>query len=146
MSPPPNTRSLGIASAAPSVKAAAAAQYVNKPKSKFNSTSSLYIDSTIIKPDVSEIVFCVAIVLHDRISEGEEAAELSPPTDYQRNPLGGVSRALDVLRPESDEGAAVGGAGGGAGSPAAAEAEEAPLAPAPGEEGGPELTVDDIFR
>jgi len=41
---------------------------------KFNSTSSLYIDSTIVKPCIDEIIFCVSIVLHDRIEEGEAAA------------------------------------------------------------------------
>lgn len=39
---------------------------------KFNSTSSLYIDSTISKPCIDEIIFCVSIAIHDRIQEGEE--------------------------------------------------------------------------
>ena len=39
---------------------------------KFNSTSSLYIDSTISKPCIDEIIFCVAIAIHDRVQEGEE--------------------------------------------------------------------------
>jgi len=44
-----------------------------KPSKKFNSTSSVYIDSTITKPCVDEIIFCVAVVLYDRIEEGEAA-------------------------------------------------------------------------
>ena len=39
---------------------------------KYNSTSSLYIDSTISKPCIDEIIFCVSIAIHDRIHEGEE--------------------------------------------------------------------------
>lgn len=41
---------------------------------KFNSTSSLFIDSTITKPCIEEMIFCVSIVIHDRINEGEESA------------------------------------------------------------------------
>jgi len=41
------------------------------PAPKYNSTSSLYIDSTISRPCVDEIIFCVSIVIHDRIDEGE---------------------------------------------------------------------------
>lgn len=142
--------SLGIASAAPSVKAAAAAAATaaaatpgaalataasKTHKAKFNSTSSLYIYSTIMKPDIQEIVFCVAIVLLDRISEGEEALALrraeaaeaasggggddggagasdgSEVPEFFRSPLGVPSRRLDVLR----EG------GGGDGAPAGSE-------------------------
>lgn len=44
------------------------------PQVKFNSTSSLFIDSTITKPCIEEMIFCVSIVIHDRITEGEEAA------------------------------------------------------------------------
>ncbi|KAL1511173.1 hypothetical protein AB1Y20_005989 [Prymnesium parvum] len=40
---------------------------------KFNSTSSLYIDSTIVKPCIDEIIFCVAVVLRDRIEEDQTA-------------------------------------------------------------------------
>lgn len=38
---------------------------------KYNSTSSLFIDSTISRPCIDEIIFCVSIVIHDRIEEGE---------------------------------------------------------------------------
>ena len=44
------------------------------PLVKYNSTSSLFINSTITKPLVEEMIFCVSVVLHDRINEGEEAA------------------------------------------------------------------------
>ena len=40
---------------------------------KFNSTSSLYIDSTITRPDIEQLIFSVSVVLHDMISEGEQA-------------------------------------------------------------------------
>ena len=38
---------------------------------RFNSTSSLYINSTITRPDTDEIIFCVSVVIHDRIVQGE---------------------------------------------------------------------------
>jgi len=50
-----------------------------QPSMKFNSTSSLYIDSTIVKPCIDEIIFCVSIVLHDRIEEGEGEADSGQP-------------------------------------------------------------------
>ena len=40
------------------------------PAPKYNSTSSLYIDSTITRPCIDEIIFCVSIVIHDRVEEG----------------------------------------------------------------------------
>ena len=43
-----------------------------EPTVKYNSTSSLYIDSTISKPCIDEIIFCARIAIHDRIHEGEE--------------------------------------------------------------------------
>lgn len=39
---------------------------------RFNSTSSIFITSTISKPDIDEIIFCVAVVIHDRIVQGEQ--------------------------------------------------------------------------
>jgi len=51
-----------------------AAEGSKKNLVKFNSTSSYYIDSTITKPCIEEMIFCVSIVIHDRITEGEEAA------------------------------------------------------------------------
>ena len=41
------------------------------PAPKYNSTSSLYIDSTITRPCIDEIIFCVSIVIHDRVEEGK---------------------------------------------------------------------------
>lgn len=38
---------------------------------RVNSTSSIFIQSTITKPDIDEIIFCVAVVIHDRIVQGE---------------------------------------------------------------------------
>ena len=52
--------------------AAAASAASAAPQVKFNSTSSFYIDSTISKPCIDEIIFCVSIAIHDRIHEGEE--------------------------------------------------------------------------
>ena len=46
---------------------------VAAPKRSFNSTSSVFLISTISKPDVGEILFCVAVCIHDRIAQGEEA-------------------------------------------------------------------------
>ena len=45
---------------------------------KYNSTSSLYIDSTITRPCIDEIIFCVSIVIHDRIEEGEREVRRRP--------------------------------------------------------------------
>ncbi|KAG8461488.1 hypothetical protein KFE25_001092 [Diacronema lutheri] len=44
--------------------------------SKYNSTSTMYITSTISKPQISEMIFCVAIVLHDRICADEVGPDL----------------------------------------------------------------------
>jgi len=41
------------------------------PQQKANSTSSIYISSTLVKPDTDEVVFCIAAVIHDRIQQGE---------------------------------------------------------------------------
>ena len=54
-------------------EAASAPTSTSSPQVKYNSTSSLYIDSTITKPCTEEMIFCVAVVLHDRINEGEQA-------------------------------------------------------------------------
>ena len=45
---------------------------------KYNSTSSLFIDSTISRPCIDEIIFCVSIVMHDRIEEGEREVANDP--------------------------------------------------------------------
>ena len=75
--------------------AAAASAASAAPQVKFNSTSSFYIDSTISKPCIDEIIFCVSIVIHDRIEEGEanpakdaaEGSKLFPFFDVQSKPL-----------------------------------------------------------
>ena len=36
-----------------------------------NSMSSIYITSTLTQPDTEEIVFCIAVVIHERIQQGE---------------------------------------------------------------------------
>ena len=43
-----------------------------------NSTSSIYVQSTITKPDIEELIFCLAIVIHDRILQ---ACAHVKPTD-----------------------------------------------------------------
>ena len=41
-----------------------------KEQQKYNSTSSVYINSTITRPDIEELIFCVSVVIHDRIHQG----------------------------------------------------------------------------
>ena len=55
------------------VNSASASGGTSSPRVKYNSTSSMYIESTITKPDIEEMIFSVSVVLHDRISEGEQA-------------------------------------------------------------------------
>ena len=50
---------------------------------KANSTSSIYIQSTLVKPDTDEVVFCIAAVIHDRIQQGEAM----PAADRHRFPF-----------------------------------------------------------
>ena len=47
---------------------------------RFNSTSSIFINSTITRPDIDEVIFCVAVVIHDRIVQG------APPPPPPRPP------------------------------------------------------------
>jgi len=58
---------------------------------RFNSTSSIFINSTITRPDIDEVIFCVAVVIHDRIVQGEQmspgAANLFPFFSEENNPL-----------------------------------------------------------
>lgn len=67
-------------SSAPSEPPSAAGSFRNPShiRPKYNSTSSLYIDSTITRPCTDEIIFCVSIVIHDRIEEGEKALQDDP--------------------------------------------------------------------
>jgi hypothetical protein len=61
------------------------------PSQRFNSTSSIFINSTITRPDIDEVIFCVAVVIHDRIVQGEQmspgAANLFPFFSEENNPL-----------------------------------------------------------
>jgi len=63
----------------------------DKEAKRFNSTSSMFINSTIMKPDIDEIIFCVAVVIHDRIIQGEtmdaDARRLFPFFSEENNPL-----------------------------------------------------------
>mmetsp|Transcript_56687 Transcript_56687/g.93738 ORF Transcript_56687/g.93738 Transcript_56687/m.93738 type:complete len:381 (+) Transcript_56687:219-1361(+) len=43
------------------------------PMPRFNSTSSIYIDSTIAAPDLAKVCFCVSLLVHDLIAYAEEA-------------------------------------------------------------------------
>ena len=75
------------------------------PQPKYNSTSSLYIDSTISRPCTDEIIFCVSIVIHDRIDEGEREARLVPrllPLRPPTVPCRARSRAVALARTEHD--------------------------------------------
>lgn len=45
---------------------------------RYNSTSSIFINSTIMKPDIDEIIFCVSVVMHDRIEQVRSLAGLPP--------------------------------------------------------------------
>lgn len=54
-----------------------------------NSTSSIYVQSTITKPDIEELIFCLAIVIHDRILQGEHMPFV-PESHYfseENNPI-----------------------------------------------------------
>lgn len=61
------------------------------PQQKANSTSSIYITSTLVKPDTDEVVFCIAAVIHDRIQQGEAQSSqdrhLFPFFSEDNNPL-----------------------------------------------------------
>jgi len=63
-----------------------------KQQQKANSTSSIFITSTLIKPDMDEVVFCIAAVIHDRIQQGEgssgpDARHRFPFFSEDNNPL-----------------------------------------------------------
>jgi len=54
-----------------------------------NSTSSIYVQSTITKPDIEEVIFCLAVVIHDRIMQGEHMPFV-PESHYfseENNPI-----------------------------------------------------------
>jgi len=83
-----------------------AAQRVQQPK--YNSTSSLYIDSTISHPCIDEIIFCVSIVIHDRIEEGERALAAEPDM-MSRAPDNFNTWSKPLLASNSDPAASQGG-------------------------------------
>jgi len=64
-----------------------------------NSTSSIYISSTVTKPDTEEIVFCMAVVIHERIQQGEgqpsEVKQRFPFFSEDNNPLYAVPMERD---------------------------------------------------
>jgi len=69
----------------------AAAEPQRKVEPRFNSTSSIFISSTITRPDIDEIIFCVAVVIHDRVEQGEQSSQdrrdLFPFFSEENNPL-----------------------------------------------------------
>ena len=44
------------------------------PERRYNSTSSLYIESTITNPDMAQVCFCVALLVHDLAAERKQTA------------------------------------------------------------------------
>lgn len=44
-------------------------------RKKYNSTSTMFITNTIVKPEIQEMIYCVAIVLHDRMTTEEEGRD-----------------------------------------------------------------------
>jgi len=58
-----------------------------------NSTSSLFIESTIAHPDLQQICFCVSILVHDLIMKGEEDWSTSPAAYY------GAGQAFALIKP-----------------------------------------------
>ena len=76
------------------------------PRPKYNSTSSLYIDSTISKPCTDDIIFCVSIVIHDRIEEGEAELQNNPTMMDNLPDMFNTSRSRcsPIRRPRHDRG------------------------------------------
>jgi len=96
-----------------SVEAAAASSAdlpAVKTKQHANSTSSIYITSTLLKPDMDEVVFCIAAVIHDRIQQGEaqsfEERHRFPYFSEDNNPLYSAKLVEDTGRgSDSSDGA-----------------------------------------
>jgi len=66
------SQNFGIPAASSAAQPAAVpAAEASQGQRRANSTSSIYISSTLTKPDTEEIVFCMAIVIHERIQQGE---------------------------------------------------------------------------
>merc|ERR1719401_2899087 len=56
---PPTQEMACMSSAPPPVE-----QQPSETTRRANSTSSIYVQSTITKPDIEEVVFCLAVVIH----------------------------------------------------------------------------------
>ena len=65
----------------PMADASSSSSETPPPERRYNSTSSLYIESTITNPDMAQVCFCVALLVHDLIAESEKklAATDAPP-------------------------------------------------------------------
>ena len=83
-----------------SANTAQASERQQASQQKANSTSSIYISSTLVKPDTDEVVFCIAAVIHDRIQQGEAQVRDAASAPYRR---AGIPESLrrESLRRES---------------------------------------------
>ncbi len=73
------------------------------PAPKYNSTSSLYIDSTITRPCIDEIIFCVSIVIHDRVEEGKRQRHSLCSSRSVTIPLALRAAPVSLLSPSAGE-------------------------------------------
>ena len=73
------------------------------PAPKYNSTSSLYIDSTITRPCIDEIIFCVSIVIHDRVEEGKRQRHSLRSSRRVTIPLALRAAPVSLLSPSAGE-------------------------------------------
>jgi len=80
--PKPPERSVDL-SGSLAARAAEMVKLRAKEPEKYNSTSTMYIKSTILKPEIQEVIYCVAIVLHDRITTEEVAGDETPHIEQQ---------------------------------------------------------------
>ena len=53
---------------------------------RYNSTSSLYIQSTISHPDMAQICFCVSLLVHDLIQEAEASRRRGDTAEPEPSP------------------------------------------------------------
>ena len=64
---------------------------VTNAQRRANSTSSIFLSSTLTKPDTEELVFCIAVVIHERIQQGEaqpvDVRQRFPYFSEDNNPL-----------------------------------------------------------
>jgi len=79
----------------PTLKPKGLPKHLANPQKKFNSTSSLYIDSTISKPKNTELVHCMAVYVHSLIRPLEEYPKPANDIfDESKHPL--TSRNVDL--------------------------------------------------